>query len=116
MNKCSHFFCLECIQKWAEVTNCCPLCKVPSLSLHTFRVSANKLVISSKTRIKAKTQIFVDDQIDYTLFADQCYLCGDEGADTDLLVCDNCDFKIAHISCLGFTAVPRGDWHCDSCK
>jgi len=36
MSRCCHFFCFECIVKWTEVTNCCPLCKVPSFSLHRF--------------------------------------------------------------------------------
>ena len=36
LNRCSHFFCFECISKWVQVTNCCPLCKVPSLSLHKY--------------------------------------------------------------------------------
>lgn len=116
MNKCSHFFCFECIHKWAEVTNCCPLCKVPSLSLHTFKISGSKLVISRKTRIKAKTQTNVDENIEFQEFADACYICGDEGSDTELLVCDNCDYKIAHINCLGFASVPEGNWNCQFCE
>ena len=60
LNRCTHFFCYECIQKWVEVTNCCPLCKVPSLALHTYNVVTSldtgdeKLVIVRKMRIKAK--------------------------------------------------------------
>ena len=49
-------------------------------------------------------------------FADACYVCGDNGLDTELLVCDNCDYKVAHMSCLGFTEVPSGNWYCVGCK
>ena len=115
MNRCSHFFCLVCIQRWVEVTNCCPLCKVPSLSLHTFLAKGGKL----KIRIKAKTHTHVDDAEDLANlpdFADVCYVCGDEGCDTELLVCDNCDYKIAHLKCVGFTKVPEGVWNCAMCK
>lgn len=24
---CGHFFCMECIQKWAAIENTCPYCK-----------------------------------------------------------------------------------------
>lgn len=27
INSCSHLFCFECIQKWANTENTCPLCK-----------------------------------------------------------------------------------------
>ena len=29
-----------------------------------------------------------DDNIDYSMFADVCYVCMDEGEDTEMLVCD----------------------------
>ena len=105
------------------MTNCCPLCKVASLSLHTYRVSSSpcsgkqKLVIARKTRIKAKTQTFVEEgEVDVPLYADACYVCGDEGSDAELLVCDNCDYKIAHLRCLGFSVVPEGNWNCAMCE
>ena len=49
-------------------------------------------------------------------FADVCYICGDEGRDDELLVCDNCDYKIAHLSCLGFAEVPVEAWLCTICQ
>ena len=74
-------------------------------------------MLSRKTRIKAKTQTYVDENAaDVPQFADACYLCGDEGTDTDLLVCDNCDYKIAHLRCLGFAQVPSENWNCAVCQ
>ena len=49
-------------------------------------------------------------------FADVCYICGDDGKDDELLVCDNCDYKIAHLKCLGFSVVPKEAWHCTLCQ
>ena len=72
-----------------------------------------------KTRIKAKTQthIVADEDIELVPeFADACYICADEGGDTDMLVCDNCDYKIAHLRCLNFTKVPSGTWNCMMCE
>ena len=49
-------------------------------------------------------------------FADVCYLCGDDGEDAEMLVCDNCDYKVAHIKCLGLQKVPIETWVCEMCN
>ena len=73
-------------------------------------------MIIKRTRIKAKTQTFVDESVaEVTEFADACYVCADEGTDTNLLVCDNCNYKVAHLQCLGYDSVPDGVWNCTMC-
>lgn len=126
LNRCSHFFCFECISKWVQVTNCCPLCKVPSLSLHrngtkeTLRPdgSIHHSRTIQKIRIKAKTQHFnPDDPQNWAPdFADVCYECGDCGEnDASLMVCDHCDYKVCHFKCAGFSEVPKTNWFCKFC-
>lgn len=118
MSACSHCFCFECIVKWTEVTNCCPLCKVPSLSLHRFGnkqftrsngATYIKNVIIDRIRIKHKKQTYNPDDPGNLVpdFADVCYECGDCGEnDSALIVCDHCDYKVCHFKCAGFSAVP----------
>ena len=81
MNRCSHYFCFECIKKWVEVTNCCPLCKVPSLSLHKFGspVNGSKNRLIERIRIRAKQQTYFEELEDIPQFAEVCYMCGDDG-------------------------------------
>ena len=33
-----------------------------------------------------------------------------------MLVCDNCDYKVAHLKCLGLKHVPLKEWMCVSCS
>ena len=117
MNRCSHFFCFECIQKWAEVTNCCPLCKVPSLSLHKYGDKISRSGIVQKIRIKSKQQTYNYEDPGNAVadYADVCYECGNYGDDSELMVCDHCDFKICHFKCAGFQQVPSTNWFCKFC-
>lgn len=35
-------------------------------------------------------------------FADFCYVCRSNDNEDDQIVCEHCDFEIAHYQCLGF--------------
>jgi len=54
--------------------------------------------------------------------ADLCYKCVDRKTENEeeeaksLLICDGCDYNIAHFSCLGMIKVPDGDWFCEKCR
>lgn len=69
-----------------------------------------------KERIKQRKQVGQTDNIEFTMFADVCYICVDAGEDNELLVCDNCDYKVAHLKCLDLNAIPREQWFCQMCE
>ena len=47
---------------------------------------------------------------------DYCYVCG---RDTDphlMMICDMCDYMVAHTYCCGFGEVFPDDWMCRECE
>ena len=74
-----------------------------------FQVDNNMKVIA-RIPLDEKTQI---QQI--PLFAETCYICRNEGEDSEMLVCDNCDYITAHLSCLRMRIVPTDAWFCEQC-
>lgn len=43
---------------------------------------------------------------------DICQICGDGG---HLMLCDSCP-SVFHADCLHLDAIPKGDWHCPTCR
>ena len=44
-----------------------------------------------------------------------CYKCSTNTDPQTILLCDGCDAE-AHITCLGLSSVPSGDWFCERCE
>ena len=51
---------------------------------------------------------------DEVLLARPCIICGQSDHVEITLVCDMCR-NVAHVDCLGLTAVPPGFWYCPAC-
>lgn len=51
---CDHFFCFECIEKWAERENSCPLCKVRFTKIERVNKAKKKKGEASKNSKKVK--------------------------------------------------------------
>ena len=53
----------------------------------------------------------------FFLADETCYKCGEVGDTNKLLVCDNCNFRCAHIDCLDppLKYIPQQNWYCDVC-
>ena len=45
---------------------------------------------------------------------DRCAVCHVDD-DYDMLLCDGCP-KVFHLTCLGLSRVPDGDWYCAVCS
>lgn len=50
----------------------------------------------------------IDDSLDY------CYVCGSDRDPHLMMICDLCDYMVAHITCCGFREFPE-DWICREC-
>jgi hypothetical protein len=48
---------------------------------------------------------------------DRCYACQGEDNPDLMLVCDHCNVKVCHLSCLRprLTEIPYAEWYCDYC-
>jgi Ring finger domain len=53
---CDHFFCFECIEKWAERENTCPLCKVRFTKIDRVNAVRRKGGPKTTKRVKSKDQ------------------------------------------------------------
>lgn len=53
--------------------------------------------------------IQIDDSMDY------CYVCRSDRNPHLMMICDLCDFMVAHTYCCGFSEFPE-DWLCDGCQ
>lgn len=47
---------------------------------------------------------------------DVCYLCDSDENPEQMMICDLCDFRVAHTYCCGFgNQIPEDDWVCGYC-
>lgn len=125
--ECRHVFCRTCITAWTKTfSNLCPLCKVEIKWLMIYQV---KLCPDEEGYQEDQDQDLVVDRIEVVKpilnneisdwvnsYADRCYICNNGENENTLLVCDQCDFNICHISCCGLQAVPEGEWYCRDCE
>ena len=103
LSGCSHEFCLECIKRWAEVENKCPLCKVHFHSISYTTKRGRKCTMRCTEKV----------QHDHT---GACMVCGTEEDEDVLLVCEECE-DMYHTFCLDppLKHVPEDDWFCATC-
>lgn len=64
INGCKHHFCFDCISKWADRENTCPLCKSRFSRIH--RIHKSKKRKGEKTPPNTKTVRSRDQRSDYT--------------------------------------------------
>eukprot|EP00347_Sterkiella_histriomuscorum_P017605 403348700 len=111
-NECVHIFCQSCIQAWTKFSNLCPLCKSEIKILNLFDQKGDfqeSIKIEKPQASEEQLQEWVQE------FAESCYICC-SGIDENLmLVCDECNFNVAHTYCLDLPEVPEEDWYCSQC-
>lgn len=115
LNTCKHEFCSECINKWSELSNQCPLCKISFDKIVLFIPSKQKIVLKAVKQQKfTPTEEPVEEW--YNQCDETCLICKKGDQNHLLLVCDKCNTHIAHTYCVGLDVIPEGEWHCPICS
>lgn len=118
-----HVFCLDCIERWASVTNRCPLCKVCFWQIkwkdengveRSRVVEPRKLRPDTVSDNEALDQVLASEleRIENTF----CEACGDGDDEANILLCDSCDAGF-HTKCCWppLPSVPDDEWFCPAC-
>lgn len=105
---CTHDYCFECIQKWMEDNNNCPICKRKSLLVREFR--KKRFIRSHKV-----AEMFKIEEIESNVMI--CVACNTSGPIHQMVTCMRCNNVSLHIECAQFST--RGpvnyQWLCDQC-
>ena len=115
IESCIHVFCFVCIKEWAtKAENTCPLCKQKfnKISYTDEKGDLKVLPIENKRQRIEENEVYVIDEDS----DDVCYVCGLEDNPEQMIICDLCDYHVAHTYCCGFgNRIPEGDWLCGYC-
>ncbi|XP_011403168.2 PREDICTED: uncharacterized protein LOC105312320 [Amphimedon queenslandica] len=111
LGSCDHFFCLPCIQAWAQNVNTCPIDRKPFNDIEVYS-HARDIVLR---KIHVPTRRFEDVLVDPNDVT-YCEICHRSNNENVLLLCDGCD-KGYHMYCLTppLSSVPEGTWYCQDC-
>ncbi|KAJ3187280.1 hypothetical protein HDU85_006566 [Gaertneriomyces sp. JEL0708] len=113
--ECLHIFHLECVTRWCEVTNSCPLDRseihhvnvMETLEGNIIRVVA---VDENRQRV-SESYLATHEEPEFG----ECLVCGLSCDEDLLLICDQCE-TYWHTYCLGLTSIPDGEWFCPHCR
>ncbi|XP_010267620.1 PREDICTED: uncharacterized protein At4g10930 isoform X2 [Nelumbo nucifera] len=133
---CQHWFCFECIDNWATITNLCPLCQnefqlITCIPVYD-TIGTNKLedpfpreddwCIQGKNNTLSFPSYYIDENAVTCLDGDSCKIRSglatikeDSNLDTSI-ACDSCDIWY-HAFCVGFVpeGVSESSWLCPRC-
>lgn len=113
---CSHQFCFECLKHWGtSCANTCPLCKKRFNAIHYEGPDGKPAEFKVLTRNQGHTGDtgilnLIDDSMDH------CYVCGRDTDPEYMMICDLCDYAVAHTYCCGLGRVFPEDWVCRDCE
>lgn len=100
-----------CIKEWAtKAENTCPLCKKKfnKITYTDEKGDVQHLKIEDKRQRIDDDGYIIDEQSD-----DRCYVCSSDENPEQMIICDVCDYSVAHTYCLGFgNQIPEEDWIC----
>ena len=119
--ECSHQFCFDCIKQWGtSCANTCPLCKkrfnqikYKVISEETGQLIDKELKILNRNQTLPQSGNPILVQIDDSM--DNCYICNSDRNPQLMMICDLCDYMVAHTYCCGLSDFPD-DWICRDCE
>ncbi|OQR93181.1 hypothetical protein THRCLA_08521 [Thraustotheca clavata] len=114
--KCVHCFHFECIFRWAQEANRCPVCKTSFKCIMQKDEQGNTIKTTAVAHAKQKIRADASQDIAANrnlLNEYACMLCGNGDNEDTLLLCsvDNCD-NACHTFCLAIPDVPNSSWFC----
>ncbi|XP_035500967.2 PHD and RING finger domain-containing protein 1-like isoform X1 [Scophthalmus maximus] len=118
LERCPHVFCLQCILRWSQTSNTCPVDRISFAVIHQRRCAGGVVQKKIKVRGRKKEADEDDDEEEEPGAADAvfCEECGRSDRRHRLLVCRYCDSGF-HMDCLtpSLNSGPEGDWTCPDC-
>ncbi|XP_042383345.1 uncharacterized protein At4g10930-like isoform X1 [Zingiber officinale] len=134
---CNHWFCFACIDNWATITNCCPICKnefrlitclpvydtTGSASVENYLLSRDEdWSVQGKNNTLSFPSYYISEDAVACLDGDGCKVRSglatieDDLAFDTSIACDSCDIWY-HAFCVGFhlESTSIGSWLCPRC-
>lgn len=135
---CHHWFCFECIDNWATITNCCPLCKnefqlitclpvydtTGSIKAEEYSLSRDDdWCIQRNNNTLSFPSYYIDEDAVICLDGDGCKIRSGVSTAEDALTldtsiaCDSCEIWY-HAFCVGFNpeCTLENSWLCPRCS
>ncbi|EME31402.1 PHD and RING finger domain-containing protein 1 [Galdieria sulphuraria] len=111
---CNHTFCYECLIKWSDMLNICPLCKRKFHFICDLFEAGKKIKITDRNQPKYLEDETYFNQMEEAVY---CAFCGSDTNEQVLLLCDGCNVGM-HTYCLTppLDEVPPGEWFCPECQ
>ncbi|PGH23749.1 hypothetical protein AJ80_02179 [Polytolypa hystricis UAMH7299] len=116
---CGHDLHNECLKPWVERANSCPICRqkfnIVELLEKVGGPAVSSYDVDDRVQVAELDLSMIIDEVDDDSDSQPCPVCGDDGNEDLLLLCDGCD-AVSHTFCVGLDAVPSGPWFCDQCE
>ena len=120
-DSCEHNFCKGCLIEWSQRSSKCPMCKKFYYNIFIYengikkQISINEIRNSYKKIVKDDSQNN-DENDDEDDMDEDCYICGKNTDQGNLLLCDRCKEKCCHYYCINLNKIPEGNWYCQYCN
>ena len=120
-DSCEHNFCKGCLIEWSQRSSKCPMCKKFYYNIFIYengikkQISINEIRNTYKKIVKDDSQNN-DENDDEDDMDEDCYICGKNTDQGNLLLCDRCKEKCCHYYCINLNKIPEGNWYCQYCN
>lgn len=109
---CNHIFCYCCIIRWITKKNTCPICrkKISQIGYISSDTKNGNIIINvGDFNINSENNLSEED-------SKYCIKCGKSEPCNQLLLCNDCKFNLAHISCSKIDSFDFQNFKCAKCK
>jgi hypothetical protein len=109
---CNHIFCTECLERWSEHVNTCPVDRQEFYSIfaRTYPVGEAIRLIPLRGQLENEHEDLFLQGITF------CAMCGGSDDADGMITCHGC-FRFYHLQCVTLSggSMASGDWLCPTC-